>query len=602
MKYRQTLLLLSGILLCGFLLFFSWLNPQLAAPIPVPSHPGGYYEEGFQLKLDAPANGKIYYTTDGSLPTTQSLLYEDGISLQDRSQEPNHYKAYRNITNNWLDYTPDPTLVPKGTVIRAVYVNDWGFSSDILSQSYFIGIPEPEKGFTISLIFEESDLFGDNGIYVTGKEYDNWYLTGDTTVPEPTPNFLKPLEVPVTAQIMDASGELVNQPVSLRLQGNSAKGWIEKRFILEASADLTGNNLFPVALFPNTSTHSVMTKACVVDASVYDLLSDRNVGLQQSAPIHLYLNGELLNDWYILERYDNQYFRQHYDVDNVILVKDSYVDKDVTIDADAYGELMYWVRHADFTDPQEWEQLNREVDIQSYIDYICINYYLCNYDFSDDKNHVMWRSLTEESSPYSDKRWRWCIYDIDTLEVAKYDFDVENAAEVNIFSCDLPYSEVRVNETVFFQSLKHVEPFRKQFVLSFMDIVNNNFSQNALLPVLEKHDLTLDWQDGYFLKRPAYAARHLAEEFGLTGTLETVSVTTADPSMGTVTVNTSVIDLSRKNWSGQYYTDYPITVTAAAKDGYEFLGWKGDIETAESTVTLTVEGGLSLDAVFAKTE
>ena len=113
---------------------------------------------------------------------------------------------------------------------------------------------------------------------------------------------------------------------------------------------------------------------------------------------------------------------------------------------------------------------------------------------------------------------------------------------------------------------------------------------------------TLDWLDGFFLKRPAYAAAHLAEEFDLTGSLETVTVTTAHPEMGSVTVNPSRIDLSTGSWSGQYFTDYPITVTAAANDGYEFVGWKGDADGAGETVTVSVDGGIALEAVFAKVQ
>ena len=83
---------------------------------------------------------------------------------------------------------------------------------------------------------------------------------------------------------------------------------------------------------------------------------------------------------------------------------------------------------------------------------------------------------------------------------------------------------------------------------------------------------------------------------------ETVTVTTAHPEMGSVTVNTSLLDLSSGSWSGQYFTDYPITVTAAANDGYKFVGWKGDTDGAGETVTVSVDGGITLEAVFAKVQ
>lgn len=600
MNHRIRILSISCILLFVFCAVFSWLKSICAAPVPEASHPGGYYEDSFVLRLTAPSNGTIYYTTDGSIPTASSEVYCGGIPIRNRSGEPNVYASIQNVVTDWKDYSPDETPVPKGTVIRALFVNDVGISSQIFTQTYFVGLTPPEAGYTLSLIFEYEDLFGDNGIYVTGKEYDDWYLSGQQTEPAPVPNFLKRLEVPVIAELMGPSGELMNHPVSLRLQGNSKRGWIQKRFILAASAELSGSNLFPVELFPNTATHSIMTKDPVADVLVHDFVSDRNVSTQKSTPVRLFLNGEFLYNWYILERYDNQYFRQYYDVDDIIFVKDSAVDEDVTVDRDAYGELMYWAAHTDFTDEAEWAQIQSEVDIQSYIDYIAINYYFCNWDFSDDKNHVLWRSTFAEDKPYADRKWHWCIYDVDALHLTRGNYDVENAAEVNIFSCDLPYSDVKVNETVLFKALKCNPDFRKQFVLSFMDIGNNNFSAENVTAVLEKHGLPPDWVDGYFLKRTQYAPLHLAQEFGLTGTVETLTVTAKDPAMGNITVNTSQIDLSGHSWSGRYFTDYPITLTAEAKEGYEFIGWKGDADTSDATLTLPMTGSTTLEAVFAE--
>ena len=416
------------------------------------------------------------------------------------------------------------------------------------------------------------------------------------------PNFQKRLDVPVTAQILEGSEEFMCQPLSFRLQGNSARGWVEKRFILEATYDISGTNLFAAELFPGIPTHSVMSKNSVPDAIIYELASDRSVALQKSVPVDVYLNGEFLYQWYLLERYDNRYFKHYYDVDNVMLVKSSIMDEDVTENTDAYGELMYWVEHTDFSDPDQWAQLNKEVDIQSYIDFITINYYLCNHDFSDDKNHLMWRSVHPEGSEYADTKWRWCIYDIDPIPYALVHYPVENAAEVNIFSVPLPYCDVPVNQTVFFAALKNVPEFRKQFVLSFMDVVNNNFAPEAVAEILQKHGLTMDWMDGFFKKRPAYAAIHLAEEFQLTGTLQPVTIHSDDPSMGSVTVNTSAIDLTSGSWSGNYFTDFPITVTAVPHEGYRFLGWKGAADSSDSTLTINVDGGIVLEALFAKNE
>lgn len=94
-----------------------------------------------------------------------------------------------------------------------------------------------------------------------------------------------------------------------------------------------------------------------------------------------------------------------------------------------------------------------------------------------------------------------------------------------------------------------------------MDMHNNNFSPSNVERVLNSYGYTLDWKDGYFLKRPIYAVQHLADEFGLSGTPETVELRSSNSEVGSITVNTSTIDLSSGSWSGIYFTDYPITVT-----------------------------------------
>ena len=58
-----------------------YLPPSLPVPdAPVPSHEGGAYEGSFQLSLDA-GGADIYYTLDGTAPTTESFLYTGPITL-----------------------------------------------------------------------------------------------------------------------------------------------------------------------------------------------------------------------------------------------------------------------------------------------------------------------------------------------------------------------------------------------------------------------------------------------------------------------------------------------------------------------------------------
>ena len=578
---------------------FTSMEKLYATPIPVPSAEGGYYEDSFLLKFDAPDNGTIYYTTDGSIPTSDSLVYDGGILIEDRSSQPNRIHAVQNIVPDWKNYTPDADPVSKGTVIRAIYVNKLGFASDVFTQTYFVGIDPPDHGFTLSLSFEFDDFFGDNGIYVTGKDYDEWYLAEGSPESMPIANFEQKLEAIAIAELIDDQGCLMNQAVGVRIQGNNSRVDVQKRFILVSRQEYSGSDTFQYPLYDGVTTHSVMIKGYLPDAMAYDFLEDRALTMQRSIPVRVYLNGEYLYDSYMLERFDNHYFRQHYKITDHILVKENVTDEESLLRSEInhYDEFKYWVSHTDFSDPEEWESLLIEADIQSYIDFLVTNYFFCNVDYNDYHNYMLWRTAPETAKASEDTRWKWCVYDVDTLCWIQNDPSFGKAYQMNVFQNDFAMD---MAESAFYQSFRRNEDFCRQFVLTFMDMLNNNFSVANAEKILSKYEHTLSWTDHYFEKRPEWAVKHLAEEFGLTGTLEAVTVTAENPEMGCIVVNTSQIDLEDGSWSGQYFTDYPITLTAVPHDGYAFLGWKGDADTTADSVTVSVDGGIALEAVFAR--
>ncbi len=609
MKKRLSLIVCSGIALCLLFIFLNWYKQIPQAPSISASVPGGYYEEPFLLELSCPQNGRIYYTTDGSRPTAQSELYTDGIYIYDRSPEPNKFNAIQNVVADWKNYIPDPTPVAKGIVIRAVFINQWGKESEIFTQTYFVDQEPPVSGYTLSLIFEENDVFGPDGIYVTGSDYDLWYLSGQKGN-TPSSNFTQKTLVPVTVELMGPSGDVMLQDVSMRIQGNSSVTAAKKNLALFADSDSGTSDVFSEPIFSGAQTHSVMLKNIISDLMVSDLVQDRSVSVQRNFPVRVFLNGEYWYDTHVLERFDNQYFRSYYGVDDIILVKDG--QQKETSDRSLstyYDDFMDWIEESDFSQPEQWELLNSKMDVQSYIDYFCINHYLCNLDWSEVANCVLWCSTTGNDTGYEDMRWRWCIYDIDNLLDSAAHFGYDQISQVDTFTARTPWINSQTNEQSLYLALRANPQFCRQFVLSFMDIVNNNFSSGRVAAVLEKYrnvpplnTTDGDWLHTFFRERSSYVSQQLAQEFQLTGSLETVYVTCEDPQMGSVTVNTSPIDLDSGTWSGQYFSDYPITLTAIPEDGYEFLGWKGDVQDSSNTVTVSVDGGISLEAVFAKTK
>jgi hypothetical protein len=90
----------------------------------------------------------------------------------------------------------------------------------------------------------------------------------------------------------------------------------------------------------------------------------------------------------------------------------------------------------------------------------------------------------------------------------------------------------------------------------------------------------------------------MAEFFKLEGTLVDVKI---NSNQGVVKLNT-LKDITGE-WSGKYYTDYEINVTATPNEGYEFAGWK--VEGAEilgnknsQSVSIKLRDNCSIEAIF----
>lgn len=580
-----------------FLVFCSayliWSKAMLAPDKPVVSVRGGIYDEEFFLELSTTWGNEIYYTTDGSTPTYQALKYEKPIKITDRSCEENIYRNKRNVVDRWQEYIPDSDPVEKGTVIRAISISKWGNSSDIVTETYFVGRADLEEKnvYILSVVADSEEMFGEEGIYVTGTQYDEWYLSGGSQITEEAlPNYYKKIEIIGNLEIFKGKKGVLNQLCGIRIRGGGSRGEPFKYFNLFSRNEYSGNDIFNIELYDNVRTHSVMLRPSSIYVAASDILADRNVSTQKSKKVKVFLNGEFWYNAYMMERYDQTYFKEYYGIKDAAIITDR-----MNIQCEKYEtrlefeELTEWIYNANFADKDQWEMLKQKVDVQSYIDYMVANIYLCNGDFWVDHNHRRWFSESKGNAPFEDGRMRWAIYDLDSV----------GTADSNTFLNDM-YGNIQVNQNPFYRAFYINEEYRKQFVLSFMDMANNNFSPENMEAVLEKYGLDISWNENFFLERYDYITAYMAEEFKLSGKLEPVEVSINDADGGSVKINTSTIRFSDALWEGKYYTDYPITITAKANDGYIFVGWEGDIRNADEELEVSVEGGLTLKAVFEK--
>ncbi|MCR4589106.1 MAG: chitobiase/beta-hexosaminidase C-terminal domain-containing protein [Lachnospiraceae bacterium] len=138
---------------------------QYLADPPLFTYPEGVYDESFRVELTSKASGKIYYTIDGSFPTSHSMEYKGPLELDQGS-----------------------------TVVSAVFVNEFGVSSDVARVTYTVEfkIPEPPVINLQSGVYKER-----RSIVITCEEGCSVYYTVNGSEPNETcRKYTDPIKLP----------------------------------------------------------------------------------------------------------------------------------------------------------------------------------------------------------------------------------------------------------------------------------------------------------------------------------------------------------------------------------------------------------------------
>lgn len=169
-------------------------------PVPVYSVESGEYDDIKELELTAENNGGIFYTLDGSEPGSDSNKYVDPILLRNGK------------------YT-----------VKAVFVNEFGICSDVVTADYMIKSNVPEMPI-VSLADGSYDV--PQLIRVTVPLNSNVYYTTDGTSPgENSAIYTDPIAIPegdsvfmfVAINSEGISSDIVKSTYSLNVDTNVTK-------------------------------------------------------------------------------------------------------------------------------------------------------------------------------------------------------------------------------------------------------------------------------------------------------------------------------------------------------------------------------------------
>ncbi len=476
-------------------------NPVLSPPVF--SHKGGFYTEEFDLQMFCKEGETIYYTLDGSVPSTDSELYGEAIRIRDVSENKNVWSMREDVSAGFLDKASTGYEVPnyqldKCVVLRAVSVDEEGNRSPVASATYFVGFDQKEgyRGMNIlSILTEPDNLFDyDKGIYVMGsiydssKEYDStqWYSDLWWWWNANYKQSGREWEREACLQFFGTERDLLlSKDAGIRLQGNGSRGQLPKSFNFYARDEYDGDNRFRADLFGSGYEPQRVTlfaggddrQLKVKDYLIMELGTDRAFATMDFMPYVMFLDGEYWGCYWLTEKYDEEYFAYHYYVDsnNIVMIKDD-EQGNLAIgneDDEALYDTMYaFISNTDLSSDENYRKACELIDIDSYIDYYAAEIYIANPDWPHN-NYGLWRTRTVEEDTYSDGKWRWVLFDVNR----------EGAMASRKIEMD-SFGEVMENDPMFSSLMKNKE-FSGKFVSTILDMANKEFRPENVNRILD---------------------------------------------------------------------------------------------------------------------
>ncbi len=478
----------------------------LHAPAPSFSHSSGFYSEPFELVLTVPEDCKVFYTTDGSVPSRDSIEYTGPILLKDATNNPNVFSA---IGNNSPNLFVTKNNQDKINIIRAVTVDKDGNTSRCINGTFLVMSGDRAAAYdnmaVLSVYTNSENLFDyDTGIYMLGREYDN-YMNGPDFDPE-LPTWSRPANYMLSGDESERSAAIeyfdeehklqMAQNVGIRIGGNASRANRQKTFKFYARSEY-GDSNFDYPLFGDDrkfdsfimrSGANDFSKSKIRDVLAQSLVSHRDFTTSKWRPCAMFLNGEYWGLYMIMERYDSDFYQEKYgvDKDEIVSVKVGRIDIGSSEDKKLYDELKKFCRNNDLTKPENYEKLCDMIDIESYIEYVCLNTIISNNDWPGN-NTALWRTRSvDASNPYADGKWRWVCYDTER-SMSLYG---ETSGEGYVGNV---YPKL-INNGLIFKHVYKNEAFQRQFVTTLIDMLKNDFTIDKIETYLAYFEETLSEQ------------------------------------------------------------------------------------------------------------
>ncbi|MDR0994133.1 MAG: CotH kinase family protein [Verrucomicrobiota bacterium] len=430
------------------LFFFVLASFAYAVPsAPTLSPASGVYPAAEQLsvQLSADEGATIYYTLDGSRPTTSSLRYSEPLTLENGLDDgPNAISRINTGDANdaydpWYAPASPPRTIP---VLRAMAYKD-GEASEIVTASYLLGETATRYGATpiFSICAEWMDLFNEDDNLEPKGIYVNKYLLDKRKVPN------------CHAEMFAQGARRLSSWVELRIQGTSTASRPKKSLRLTGYNGFDGKKrAFDYPFFPGKTNTFYSTIVLRLGGNDWgdSLLRDQLaqaigkhgiVDVQYGNACIVFLNGVYWGVHEIRERWEDGYFEfQHGGLlgekggEYTLLEyghSDPAVDTGWEDDANTavndFMSILSILRswNNDLSQAWRYSQITNRVNPDSNLQHFGISLFTGNLDWPQN-NQRFWRTfgtgIGKGGDPLNDGRWNWTFHDMDFAFTLPFDY------------------------------------------------------------------------------------------------------------------------------------------------------------------------------------
>ncbi|MEM6644871.1 MAG: CotH kinase family protein [Bacteroidota bacterium] len=564
------------------------------APPPVFSAESGRYLISEEVVLTAPVtDAEIRFTQDGAPPTAESTRYTA------------------------------PFRASSTRVVRARTFAPGYLPSPVVTQTYLyresIDLP------VISIAIDPVDLFDWNeGIYVLGPN-------AEPNNPHFGANFWQDWEKPAHVDFFEPRNgfgleHVLGQDIGVKIFGAWSRARAMKSLALFARGSY-GAPTFDHPLFPDRPFDTY--KSVILrnsgndfndlhfrDAIMHGIMEGVDVEKQAYRPVVVFLNGEYWGIHNMREKVNEDYLAQYHPIDpDAVDILEGQSDAGPAAAEGSlinYNSMLRDIRRNDLTDDNEYAEATEPIDVDNFIDYQVAQNFFVNTDWPGN-NIKFWRPQTD------DGQWRWALFDTDFGLGA---INSWASRDMMAFTTD-PSGPGWPNppwSTELLRELMTSDVFKRQYLNRYADHLNTTFQPGRTVQVVDRLQDRLrrgmnrhwqrwggredEWEErvqtvrDFLEARPRHAQQHLTNYFRLGGPTDVNLDVTAG---GHVQLNDHVTPTAYP-WTGTYFQNVPITLTAAPRPGYRFVRWTGSVTSTDRRLTLDPSDGIDLTAEFAVTD